>query len=363
MGKTVAMPCGIDRVVELLGIHVVRRTDTQWLCRCPFCGDRKAHMNVLLSDGVFRCNRCGRGGGILHLYADYCGVDRSTAYRELCGIFQGDPVRERTERCSPAGTGELGIASAEVRHKTYTNLLSMLSLSETHRESLQARGLRRGEIEKLGYRTTPEARNCGIAADLLDRGCILEGVPGFCCDRESGRWMLDIRGSGIMMPDRNARGQIEGIQIRLDRAVHGKFYNLTSADRYYGTRSRCCAHFVGVSRGGSDGTVCLTEGIMKADIACCISRDRGYPHGFVGLTGVSQKSQLADAYAALQEMGKRRILVMYDSDHRTNDAVRELRQHALSAGSEYGFEMVPVSWDPRFKGIDDYLCAKLRAVS
>ena len=62
MGKLKNLPCGIGQVVDLLGIDVVRRTATQWHCRCPFCNDRKAHMNVLLSDDVFRCNRCGRGG-------------------------------------------------------------------------------------------------------------------------------------------------------------------------------------------------------------------------------------------------------------------------------------------------------------
>ena len=75
MGKTNNLPCSIEQVIDLLGIAVVRKTKTQWHCRCPFCADRKAHMNVLLSDDVFRCNHCGRGGGVLHLYAEYCNID------------------------------------------------------------------------------------------------------------------------------------------------------------------------------------------------------------------------------------------------------------------------------------------------
>lgn len=359
MGKTSNLPCDIEQVVDLLGIEVVRATGTQLHCRCPFCADRKAHMNVKLSDNVFRCNRCGKGGGILHLYAEYCDVSLSTAYEELCRIFQnGDPVERHPRRSQPIETAELPIASADVRDNTYTNLLSLLSLCPSHRESLIARGLNNEQIDWLGYRTTPAMRTSKIVTELLERGCVLDGVPGFYCDRESGKWVLDIRGSGIMLPDRNVHGQIEAIQVRVDKVYRHKFYNLTSAEQYYGTQSRCCAHFVGVRGSEDDDTVCLTEGVMKSDIAFCLSRTVGYPHGFVGLTGVSNKSQLAAAYTTLYDMGKRRILVMYDADYRTNDAVRQLRDYAIDTGAAYGFEMVPVSWDPKYKGIDDLLLSK-----
>ena len=52
------------------------------------------------------------------------------------------------------------------------------------------------EISWLGYKTTPVARVNKIVTGLLERGCILDGVPGFCCERESGNWAMDIRGSG-----------------------------------------------------------------------------------------------------------------------------------------------------------------------
>ena len=62
MGRTPDLPCDIEQVVDLLGIEVIRDTGTQLHCRCPFCADRKAHMNVKIRDNVFRCNRCGKGG-------------------------------------------------------------------------------------------------------------------------------------------------------------------------------------------------------------------------------------------------------------------------------------------------------------
>ena len=65
MGRKPDLPCDIEQVVDLLGIEVIRDTGTQLHCRCPFCADRKAHMNVKIRDNVFRCNRCGKGGGII----------------------------------------------------------------------------------------------------------------------------------------------------------------------------------------------------------------------------------------------------------------------------------------------------------
>lgn len=184
MGVKTNLPCGIEQVVDLLGIEVVRDTGTQLHCRCPFCADRKAHMNVKIRDNVFRCNRCGKGGGVLHLYAEYCEVNLHTAYEELCKIFgpdcDGRPREYKTMR-KPIEIPELPIASAEVRDNTYSNLLSLLTLCPTHQATLKERGLRTEEMERLSYRTTPTTRLRRIVTELLERGCILDGVPGFYC--------------------------------------------------------------------------------------------------------------------------------------------------------------------------------------
>lgn len=264
MGRKPDLPCDIEQVIDLLGIEVIRDTGTQLHCRCPFCADRKAHMNVKIRDNVFRCNRCGKGGGILHLYAEFCEVTLHTAYEELCKIFGPDSnekPREYKRRRKIIETAELPIASAEVRDNTYSNLLSLLTLCPTHQASLKERGLTRDEIDWLGYRTTPTTRLRRIVTELLERGCVLDGVPGFYCQKDTGQWTLDIRGSGIMLPDRNLNGQIEAIQVRLDKVYNQKFYNLTSIDQYYGTQSKCCPHYVGVHEG--DEVVCLTDALKN----------------------------------------------------------------------------------------------------
>ena len=225
MGRIPDLPCDIEQVVDLLGIEVIRDTGTQLHCRCPFCADRKAHLNVKIRDNVFRCNRCGKGGGILHLYAEFCDVSLHTAYEELCKVFvswSGENARVHSPKRRVIETVELPIASAEVRDNTYSNLLSLLSLCPTHQASLRERGLTQDEIEQLGYRTTPTTRLKRIVTELLERGCVLDGVPGFYCQKETGQWTLDIRGSGIMVPDRNFDGQIEAIQGGVDRVYDQK---------------------------------------------------------------------------------------------------------------------------------------------
>ncbi len=352
------LPCSIEDVVKLLGIHVVRNTGTQLNCRCPFCEDTKAHLNVRLDKNVFRCNRCGRGGGVLHLYAAAHDIGLSTAYEELSRLYSersGGMDSAWTQSKPVVKMPEHPVADAETRNNTYSNLLSLLSLGAAHRESLLARGLSGSDVVRLGYRTTPAVRSAKIVTELLERGCRLQGVPGFYLDQESGVWKLDIRASGIMIPDRNCRGEIEAIQIRLDKTSHSKYNNLTSADRYYGTTASCCPHFVGFEEGTK--TALLTEGVLKADVAHCLSAEAGQRCAFVGLTGVGSTNQYLRALEELRRFGIERIKVAFDMDMYTNGLVMEARERVLRTGLEAGFEMTAMYWNPNYKGIDDLLYA------
>ena len=357
MGFRDELPCSIRDVVDLLSIQVIRDTGTQLHCRCPFCDDRKAHLNVKLDKNVFRCNRCGEGGGVLHLYAAATNISMAAAYEELCRIFQsGEDIRRRKLNDTPRNqrivTPEAELAPSNIRDNTYRNLLSLLTLGSMHRESLLMRGLSGDAIDQLGYRTTPAVRSGRIVAELLERGCELEGVPGFYRDRETGSWKLDIRASGIMIPDRNMLGEIEAIQIRLDRPYKSKFNNLTSVDKYYGTTASCCPHFAGPH---DSDAVYLTEGVMKADIAQYLSNALGQPRCFIGLTGVGNINQLRRLLKELATVHINRIIVAFDMDALINENVRNARQRVLQEGSDAGFEMTPIAWDEKYKGIDDLL--------
>ena len=154
-----------------------------------------------------------------------------------------------------------------------------------------------------------------------------------------------------MVPDRNFDGQIEAIQVRLDRVYNQKFYNLTSVDKYYGTPARCCPHYVGVQEG--DEVVCVTEGVMKADLAYHFALGSQYECGFAGLTGVPSYSQYERLLQELSELGVQRLNIMIDSDYQDNDKVRTARYRYIELGAEAGFEVAPITWSRRQKGIDD----------
>lgn len=158
-----------------------------------------------------------------------------------------------------------------------------------------------------------------------------------------------------MLPDRNSNGEIEAIQIRLDKVYKSKFNNLTSVDQYYGTSAACCPHFVGVEDGVE--TVYLTEGVMKADIAYHLSMELGYPRPFVGLTGVGNINQYLRALEELERLGIKKIMVAFDMDATVNDNVRKAKDRVIETGCDAGFDMTPMTWDPRYKGIDDLLYA------
>ena len=192
-----------------------------------------------------------------------------------------------------------------------------------------------------------------IVTELLERGCNLAGVPGFYRDKESGGWKLDIRASGILIPDRNQKGQIEAIQIRLDNAWKSKFNTLTSVDQYYGTTAQCCPHYAG-NTDGTD-TLYLTEGVMKSDIAQFLSNKLGQPRQFVGLTGASNFNQFRRLLEEAKAAGIRRIMLAYDMDALTNETVQNARDRILKEGYDAGFEMTLLSWDAQYKGIDDLL--------
>lgn len=353
------LPCDIVDVVDLLNIRVVRRTGTQLECRCPFCDDKRAHLNVRISKNVFRCNRCGKGGGVLHLYAAAQDVNLNTAYEELSKLFASDSPHAALKRKGSPDIilrPELTLASSQVRDNTYRNLLSLLSLGSTHRESLLRRGLSEEDIERLGYKTTPAVRTPKIVTELIERGCELKGVPGFYCDEHTGRWMMDIRTSGIMIPDINCRGEIEAIQIRVDQETGGKYKLLSSVDRYYGASASCCPHYVGFT--DETDSAFLTEGVLKADVAYSISKHIGSSRAFVGLTGVSNFNQCNRAYMELRGMGIRNIYVAFDMDADTNQTVAQARDRVILDGVACGFNMELIEWDKLHKGIDDFLLAK-----
>lgn len=359
-------PFTMENVVDWSGIWVQRRWNNQMQLRCPFCEDKKAHLNVNLTKGVFRCSRCGLGGGPLQFWATLKHQTTREAYKDLCEragqVLRGKPEPPRNDSAMPPAAVPAPAQTPALRPEkldaAYRGLLDQLILSEIHREKLLARGLLEQDLERLQYRSVPMGVTEEIAANLLQQGIQLEGVPGFFQDPFSGDWRLDVRGSGILVPDRDAHGWIEALQVRMDDTSSGKFLNFTSADRNHGTQTSCCPHFAGVVPGMS--SVLVTEGVMKADVARSLSVQLGRPLALVGLTGVANFGQFRRAIGELQQMQIHKVYLAFDMDAAVNENVRRARDKVMEMGAAAGLEMALLSWNPAYKGIDDLLLADLK---
>ena len=126
------------------------------------------------------------------------------------------------------------------------------------------------------------------------------------------------------MPVYNECRQIQGLQIRLDTHLDGnrKYMWMSSAERNGGCSSNSP---VGISGDVFNSEVVyVTEGPLKGQIAHALS---GKP--FLATAGVNQQKELEAVFSKLKAW----------------------------LAEKYGFIPRRVTWDNRYKGIDDYLLA------
>ena len=398
----------ISEVADLLGIQRLTEGNS-FNVVCPFCGDRRGKMNFrILKDGdpcnTYRCFNCGSQGNMLTLYAELRGIygeDRyKRAYREIRDSLgrSGYDRAVYTDRPLGVTLGKRGEEAADpgARSQVYESLLSLLTLSQPHRRNLMERGFGAEEIQKLGFRSTPEFGTERIARRLLREGHSLAGVPGFFVNRR-GNWDMAFyrRNYGILCPVRRIDRKLAGFQIRLDSPYDGRKYLwFSSTNKERGTGSGSPVTFLGDPY---CRTVGVTEGILKASAAHAMS---GY--SFLGVPGVSQHKELEKALVTLKENGLQEVHEYFDMDKLMSIschgdyketvcaqcAYREDGEEArLCPGKEakrdliqegcrklygicrnLGLRCIQKRWDSgpdgiwkgHFKGIDDYWCGYLR---
>ena len=336
-------------IIPLIGIQYPPAGRTSYNVPCPCCDDkpRARHLNINLKRDVFRCPRCGISGGIFDLYALYTGAPRDKVREELLNkLGTSRPIATIERKMALQSIpNECPITDIEARHATYSALLSKLSLAPDHRDNLLSRGLTDREIEKLGYKTTPVAGRTTIAKQLRSEGLYLAGVPGFY-RTESDTWTFVHEQRGILIPVRNPQGLIQGLQIRRDNVDKRKFRWVSSANKKDGCRAEGWTHLAGEL--GS--FLVLTEGPMKADVI----------HALTGLTvlavpGVNTLTQLRLTLEELQATGLTTIKTAFDMDFSCNKHVQNGFNSLMALLDEMDFQFGTYLWDPRYKGLDDYI--------
>lgn len=310
-------PFRIKDVEQLMGLRPRRTHIGNSDFDCIFCGG-KGKMNINYTKNVYGCVRCGNGGGMIDLYADYYNLKPREAYEEIMsGLhLEGNTeiFREPVKAPEPVNV-ECTKASAKEIHHTYSMLLSYLTLSSKHLQDLKKRGLTEEQIEEQCYRSTPVFGLKKLVSRLLEEGCTLEGVPGFYQDKE-GSWTMNFSGknSGYLIPVRSIEGNIQGMQIRVDQVMEKRKYIwFSSGNRNMGTSSGSPVHMIGDADAEE---IYVTEGPLKGTIA----------HYLEGKTclcvaGVMQYKNLPPLLAALQQRKVRQVYEAYDMDKMLNIAV------------------------------------------
>ena len=249
-------------IIPLIGLPYPPYGRSNYNVPCPCCDDEPhaKHLNINLQKNVFRCPRCGFSGGIFDLYAYYTGIAREEVRDALIARLDVQGSIPKPEHIPVPVVAEVPPTDIASRSDTYTGLLSKLTLASDHRQNLRNRGLSDEEIDRLGYRTTPVVGMQTIARQLQSSGYYLSGVPGFY--RKDGKWSFACESRGILIPVRDSKGRIQGMQIRRDNATRRKFRWVSSTGRTDGCKAEGWVHIAGEPR----AMVLLTEGPMKADV-------------------------------------------------------------------------------------------------
>ena len=321
---------------------------------CPFCHDHgpgKYHLSLNTATDQYRCHLCGAHGNSVTLYARLMGVTNREAYQALKQEGKVYPMSRREASPSDAERQPLPL---EQRHEAYTAMLDHLTLLDKHRENLLERGLSEERIQANQYRSMPEteAGRRLLAALLRSCGHELLGLPGF--RTYYGDWTIT-GPKGFLIPVRNKNGLIQGMKIRLDDAdkPNRKYRWLSSRDLPNGTRSYSYIHVTGDT---TQKRAFLTEGPLKGDVASYLAHDAL----FVCVGGVNAIRGLKKT---LMGLGVSRVVEAMDMDQMTNPDVRNavlaMRREVQAIK---GLKYTKYTWDPAYKGIDDYLLSRVEAM-
>ena len=341
-----ARRCGL-----VIDSRTLRRSEVE--ASCPFCGDHgagKYHLSLNTDTDQYRCNLCGTHGNSVSLYARINGVSNKEAYLEL---KKGGNVYRFPQQPTPKIT-ERQPLPLEARHAAYSDMLEHLTLLDKHGENLLGRGLSEERIRQNQYRSMPEtdAGRRLLAALLRSCGYELLGLPGF--RTYYGEWELS-GPKGFLIPVRSKDGLIQGMKIRLDDAdkPSRKYRWLSSRDLPHGTRSYSYIHVTGDT---TKKRAFLTEGPLKGDVASYLAHDAL----FVCVGGVNAIRGLKDT---LKGLGVTQVVEAMDMDQMTNPNVRNA---VLAMRKEVqaikGLKYTKYTWDPAYKGIDDYLLSRVEAM-
>lgn len=338
----------ITDVLQLLGIRYPENKSNFYI-KCPCCDDDntsgRGHLNINVK-GVFRCPRCGVSGGIRDLYSIFANIGKEEAFAEIRKKLGSNYIPKQ----NTVTVVEYPMNDINTRNKTYTDLLDMLDLSPAHREALRRRGLTDEQIDAFGYKTAPLVNHFFLANKLQEKGDYLSGVPGFYKSKK-GYWTFAKTPAGILIPVRDHKGRIQGLQIRLDEGETNRKYRwISSSDRKDGCKAKSFVHLVGENF--ANNPLVITEGPLKADIA----------HTYLGVNvlAVAGVNSVKSLKNVLKFLNPSKVITAFDMDYQHNPHVKEAMEKLYDILEEVSIPYTTYTWNEEYKGIDDFLVARKR---
>lgn len=355
------IPFNILDIVQILNFKIKYKNEISMTIDCPFC-DKPSEMGINLKKNIFNCNHCKTSGNAISLYAKVFGISNLQAYDEISNILElkNKSINYRTDNKQIIDNLKIKIlkrVSLEDIHKTYSNLLSLLSLYESHKKYLLKKGFTENQIEIFGYKSIPIQQDTSqICEALLKNNCKLAGVPGFYTNINN-RWSINLSNkySGILIPIRSINNKIQSLQILLDVPIDNKEYIwFSSSCKNNGTSSEALLHFRGNC---NDKTIYITTKALKADTSYAISGKT-----FIAISRENQYKILNSIFPILKKNGTQELVITFDMNTIMDLNIEQSIKNLVNLSSQYGFKVHRLKWNNKYKGIDDYLLMYMKNI-
>ena len=151
---------------------------------------------------------------------------------------------------------------------------------------------------------------------------------------------------GILIPVRDIKGRIQGMQVRLDNVERRKYRWVSSNYQTGGCGTEGWVHMAGqpVER------VILTEGPLKADVIFYLTGQ-----SVVAVPGVNSLKHLENTLTCLIKSGTKQVMTAFDMDFLQNSHVETGYTELINLLGRMNLRFGTYLWNPDFKGLDDYI--------